>query len=108
MSIEKKEFQEQEPLGAVRPDPLSQYLKTGDKPAFYANGFQAGLTHSDCYLIFNQNKADKVAITLPLSTIKSLKTILSQMENDYEKQFGIKILSSEELVSRKSKQKDNK
>ena len=30
------------------------------------------------------------------------------MESDYEKQFGIKVLSAEELVSRKTKQKDKK
>ena len=82
-------------------DPISQFLNTDKKPAFYANGFQAGLTHSECYIIFMQNNAQKVALTLPLPTIKSLKQALIKIEADYENQYGIKVLSIEELMANK-------
>lgn len=86
-------------------DPLTHFLSLDKKPSFYANGFQVGLTHSECYIIFTQNNAQKVALTLPLSAIKSLKQTLEKVEIDYEKQFGVKVLSIEELTANKSSNK---
>jgi len=81
----------------IKVDPLLHFLSQPNKPSFYANGFQAGLTPSECYLIFNQNNMQKVSITLPIPAIKTLREILQKMESDYEERFGTKIKSTNEL-----------
>jgi hypothetical protein len=89
----------------IKFDPLSIFLNL-NKPAYYANGLQGGLSPSECYIIFSQNNVQKVAITLPLSTIISLRKLLEKMEVDYESTFGVKIKSTEELVEARKKNKN--
>jgi len=83
----------------IKIDPLTHYLSFNNNPAFYANGFQVGLTHSECFLIFMQNNAQKVALTLPMSAVKSLRKTLEKVEEDYQRQFGVNVLSIEELAT---------
>lgn len=82
---------------ALKSDPLGLYLNSPDKPAYYANGFQAGITASEFFIIFTQNNAQKVALTLPMPAVKSLQILLDKILADYEAKFDQKLMSLEDL-----------
>ena len=84
--------------GAPLPSGITQALASGQIPKFYANGMAITATPTDMTLIFLDNMAPGVAITIAYATAKSLVHDVELAIRNFEEKTGEKVRGINELM----------